>query len=93
MLCRLIARPVLNAKEPLIQRPGLPGLWGIPMKEDDNSTKFNAKQMQAEAERMIADGTMPPPEEFFAAIERIRKECAEKIVKARERDQREESER
>lgn len=57
----------------------------------EKSSNFDPNKMRALAEKMIADGTMPPRDQFLAAIERIRAEYAEKILKAREQDQMENS--
>jgi len=57
----------------------------------EKSPNFDLNKMRALAEKMIADGTMPPPAQFLAAIERIKAEYAQKILKAREQDQMENS--
>ena len=59
----------------------------MPMQENE-STKFDPTRMQMLAEGMIADGTMPTEKALFAAMERIREKYAERILKAREQDQR-----
>jgi hypothetical protein len=63
---------------------------GVFMKPE-KSSNFDPNKIQALAEKMIADGTMPPPDQFLAAIERIRAEYAERILKAREQDEMENS--
>jgi len=47
---------------------------------------FEPGQMQDLAEKMIAGGTMPSPEQFLEAMEQIRAKYAERILKAREED-------
>lgn len=56
-----------------------------------NQTTFDPNFMQAEAEQMLKDGTMPPEKALEAALERIRAEYGPKILKARELDERENS--
>ncbi|UWZ83835.1 hypothetical protein [Occallatibacter riparius] len=57
--------------------------------ETEQNKRFDPVAMEAEAKRMVREGTMPSREQMEAALERIRREFAPKILKARERDQRE----
>lgn len=52
---------------------------------------FDPKAMEALAEQMILNRTMPPIDALEAALERIRKEYGPKILKARELDEMENS--
>ena len=45
-------------------------------------SQFDAK-MRAEAERLIAEGRMPPLEKVLPAIKDAHKECRQRIVEAR----------
>ena len=54
--------------------------------QQEGSSNFEPRRMQELAEKMIADGTMPSPEQFLAAMECIRAKHAERILKAREQD-------
>ena len=47
---------------------------------------FDPAAMQAEAERMIQEGTMPSLAQIEAALARIRDEFRPKILEAREKD-------
>lgn len=54
--------------------------------QKETPSKFEPAHMQDLAERMIANGTMPSPEQLLAAMECIRAKHAERILKAREQD-------
>lgn len=55
------------------------------------SADFDPKAMQALAEQMIKDGTMPSEQALEASLERLRKEYGPKILAAREKDRQEAS--
>ena len=57
------------------------------MQIPEKPTLFDPAAMEAEAKRMLRDGTMPSREKLEEALERIREEFGPKILKAREQDQ------
>jgi hypothetical protein len=55
------------------------------------SAAFDPKAMQALAEQMIKDGTMPSEQALEAALERVREKYVAKLMEARQQDERETS--
>jgi hypothetical protein len=45
---------------------------------------FDPEALRKQAEQIIAEGKMPPPDKFFAALEKIRQEYAPKVMKTRQ---------
>ena len=54
-------------------------------KREREKGKFYAK-MRAEAERLIAEGKMPPLEKVLAAVEQTRRKYRQRILDAREQE-------
>ncbi len=52
--------------------------------QPEKSSQFDPKQMKELAEKMVAEGKMPSPEKFFAALEKVRNKYAPQVMKDRQ---------